>query len=374
MLHGFAFSGATLLIGLQVYVALLWDHEGMITRPKCACPWDLVRAKQQWSVIVASTLLIVWLWLQQKSVAYDEEGRCEFHGDQKPLANERLMLSWSVLVISMFCVAMFAVIMPGVQWWMRADYARAEASENTRTEPSRSKAARMKAAHSCVQQASDCCGSCKNKARDLKLAYAELFSYKRGRYYMLKCVVMEFVEVYNQTTQLVSFSHERPMEWISGLSVILVLNGLLVPVPFVVMRLAPGWDKAARLILAWIDITFDTGCLLITILHSKKSEFLDKNWWIATSGVVVPIARIIWRSTRLAVAKETTKPSSGHRIALVFSVLIAIFSIVTGGIFLEMAIDGDRACRGLLGDSLGGIVAKDCGGRGWGGVARRLQF
>ena len=101
MLHGFAFSGAAFLVGLQVYVALLWDHEGMITRPKCACPRDLVRAKQQWSVIVASTLLIVCLWLQQKSVAYDEEGRCEFHGEQTPLANERLMLSWSVLVISM---------------------------------------------------------------------------------------------------------------------------------------------------------------------------------------------------------------------------------------------------------------------------------
>ena len=34
------------------------------------------------------------------------------------------------------------------------------------------------------------------------------------------------------------------------------------------------------------------------------------------------------------------------------SVLIAIFCIVTGGIFLGKVIDGDRACRGLLGDTL----------------------
>jgi len=102
MLHGFAFSGATLLIGLQVFVALLWDHEEMFARPKCSCPRDLVRAKEQWLAITASTLLIVCLWLQQTSVAYDENRRCEFHGEQTPFANERLMLSWSVLVIVMF--------------------------------------------------------------------------------------------------------------------------------------------------------------------------------------------------------------------------------------------------------------------------------
>ena len=86
------------------------------------------------------------------------------------------MKSWSVLVIVMFCIAMFAGIMPGVQWWMRADYAKAEASETTRTEVARSEAAR-----SCVHQGRDCygscinkIGSCINKARDLKLAYDEL--------------------------------------------------------------------------------------------------------------------------------------------------------------------------------------------------------
>ena len=40
-LHGFAFSGAAFLISLQVFVALLWDHEEMIARPKCSCPRDL---------------------------------------------------------------------------------------------------------------------------------------------------------------------------------------------------------------------------------------------------------------------------------------------------------------------------------------------
>ena len=150
MLHGFAFSGATFLIGLQVFVALLWDHEEMIARPKCSCPRDLVRAKEQWLAIMASTLLIVCLWLQQTYVAYDEDRRCEFHGEQTPLANERLMISWSVLVIVMFCIAMFAGIMPGVQWWMRADYAKAEASETTRTEAARSEASR-----SCAHQARD---------------------------------------------------------------------------------------------------------------------------------------------------------------------------------------------------------------------------
>jgi hypothetical protein len=213
---------------------------------------------------------------------------------------------------------------------------------------------------------------------------------------MLKGVVMEIVEVFTQTSQLFSFSHERPMEWIVGLSVILLLNGLLLPVPFVVMRLVPGWNKAAKLIFTGIDVAFDSGCLLITILHSQRSEFSEETWLIATLGVIVPIASIAltardiseagrntvlsseWRhsrgtarqrrrSTMVAVASETTKQSSGHRVALVFSALIAIFCIVTGGIFLGMVIDGDMACRGLLGDTLWGgsspkfVVVKDGG-------------
>ena len=105
--------GTTFLIGFQVFVALLWDHEEMIARPKCSSPWDLVRAKEQWLAIMASTLLVFCLWLQQTFVAYDEDRRCEFHGEQTALANERLMISWSVLVIVMFCIAMFAGIMPG---------------------------------------------------------------------------------------------------------------------------------------------------------------------------------------------------------------------------------------------------------------------
>ena len=104
---------ATFLIGLQVFVALLWDHEEMNALMKCSCPRDLVRAKEQWLAMMASTLLIVCLWLQQTYVAYDEDSRCEFHGEQTPLASERLMISWSVLVIVMFCIAMLAGIMPG---------------------------------------------------------------------------------------------------------------------------------------------------------------------------------------------------------------------------------------------------------------------
>ena len=107
------------------------------------------------------------------------------------------MISWSVLNIVMFCIAMFAGIMPGVQWWMRADYARAEVSEITRAEVAQSEVAR-----SCAHQARDWCRSCYNKAGDLKLAYDELFSYERGRYFMLAGLVMEIVEVIAQTSSL----------------------------------------------------------------------------------------------------------------------------------------------------------------------------
>ena len=69
----------------------------------------------------------------------------------------------------------------------------------------------------------------------------------------------EIVEVVNQMYQMNSFSYERPREWIFALSFILLLNGLAMPIPFLLGRMWPECNKQSKLMLTVIDATFDTG-------------------------------------------------------------------------------------------------------------------
>ena len=108
----------------------------------------------------------------------------------------------------------------------------------------------------------------------------------------------------------------KPMEWAPGLSVILMLNGLLVPVPW-----RCGWRRLGhgQVNSPWTDIAFDSGCLIITISHSQQSEFADET----SCGGSQRLSDFPpeYRMAIQAAAKETIKQSSGHRIALVFSVM-----------------------------------------------------
>ena len=74
---------------------------------------------------------------------------------------------------------------------------------------------------------------------------------------MLKGVVMEVVEVFNQTSQLISFSHED--QW-SGSTVFRdpIAERTLGACSFG-DAVGAGWNKAAKLILAGVDIAFDSG-------------------------------------------------------------------------------------------------------------------
>ena len=73
----------------------------------------------------------------------------------------------------------------------------------------------------------------------------------------------------------------------------LILNGLLVPAPFVLQKLVPKWERQSRLLLIGCDTTFDISFILINIMHSSEMEFMEETWWVATAGVVVPAAGIV---------------------------------------------------------------------------------
>ena len=114
---------------------------------------------------------------------------------------------------------------------------------------------------------------CWSKLRKLKNTYDDLFSYQKGRFFLLKGIVMEIVEVGTQTQQLLRFSPERPLEWIVGLSVLLVLNGIMMPIPFAMQKWFPKLESETKLFLSMIDVAFDIGCIVITVAFRKTNVY-----------------------------------------------------------------------------------------------------
>ncbi len=403
--------GLALLILLQTLAALHWDSEDLIS---CSCPLpsrpsnpcsatkafvmlglkQLVRAKEQLLAAVVSVLLVLSLNVQQQSIVApasfaSAETVCTQRGLGNALSNTRLMMSWTLLALVIFYVVMNTTVMPSVRWLLRGVYAQAEVEEDVSEAVGSSMSSPSSSSSSSSSSSTSSFCACCQKAGDAKAAYDELFSYERGRFYMLFGLSMEIVEVFTQTNQLISFSHRKPSEWIVAISVLLMLNGILVPLPFLVQQTIPRRMQAAKLLFAGVDVLFDTGCLLVTIRHSERSVFAENSqWWLAVLGVAVPIigiARVVqeisesarnvvtsrqWlqstgrirprrRSTILPPSrtpvpqKLTENPKRcAHRAALALSLLLSGFCIVIGSIFLRMAMEGDTACRLMLGDAL----------------------
>ena len=120
-----------------------------------------------------------------------------------------------------------------------------------------------------------------------------MFSFERGRWYIYLVLVLEIFEVANQASQLISFSHERPYQWIVTLSGLLVLNGLCAPAPFLLGRWMPSCEKETKLLLAGTDATFDVMYLLVAILYSEEASFKGDAWLVATLGVAIPLVGIV---------------------------------------------------------------------------------
>ena len=175
---------------------------------------------------------------------------------------------------------MFTLIMPAVKWQMHENYAKYEAynynalkeKENeVGVRGQRRRSRTFKSVTITCHLGCYWCITCLHKMSGLNLAYNELFSYERGNFFMLCGLAFEILEVINQTSQLFLPSHERPLEWIMSLSLILILNGLLLPVPFVVSSYTACSNKLAKFLLVGIDTIFDVGCLLINIWHPSKT-------------------------------------------------------------------------------------------------------
>ena len=206
------------------------------------------------------------------------------------------------------------------------------------------------------------------------------FSFENGQYYVYARLFFEAIEVLTQTLQLYFYADQRPYSWIRILSTMLILNGIFIPIPFLLGSLFNSCRKHVKMILTGIDIAFDAAYLFIAVSFSDKESFSNREWWISTGGILYPVLAIalvasdltdyahnsaLRESARQLVgghvserltarrqsngAAQSTKSAMGK---ICFSLAVSAYSVSVAGWFLYLARLGDLQCRTMLGDSL----------------------
>ena len=240
-------------------------------------------------------------------------------------------------------------------------------------------------------------------------AFDDLISFERGRFYIWYLIITEAIEVISQAYQLFQFAHVRPYEWIIATALILMLNGLLIPAPFLLMTYDAKYENNAKVFLFTIDAIFDAASLLVAITFSEKDSFGGESWLVAVLAVVVPLLGVSLRAWDIsevsrnnivskewremfgagrdrrhsvmilksdlnkrmgrplttAVTKqgppgslpshslETRLQNQGvHRCRVMVSLILSFFCVACGAIFFNMAISGYAECGESLGDAL----------------------
>lgn len=430
LLHGCMFLAVVILVGLQVWVAIMHDGETCrlasginhcrfrnSQQKRAHFQRICLRAKEQILAVVASTALVACLVTQINVVASASAGtKClgqpvslnEPLFKDQALKNASLMSSWVALHLAMYFVVMYCILTSGVYWLLRHDFARAEAQVHaTNIDPTKRNAVRktlfsspetcawLPLIHRCVAKML----LCAKLIADAKERFDDLFSFERGRYYIYVLIVFEIIEVVNQTSQLISFSLERPREWVMSLSIVLILNGIALPAPMLLGRISPKLPgERIKLYVSMLDVLFDLSYLLIAILFSDKQDFgRQGSWLVATLGVALPVRGIAvairdmstdvrvqiasseWekehgtetpRRQSTVVASPLDKVDRSHTshkacgrckhanslssqgVLLSLTAFASLFGIFVGGLFLYMSAVGDAACRDLLGEAL----------------------
>ena len=289
--QGIAGACSVAFVTLQNWVALQRDDEGLMviealaSTTCCRCCRDDVgraeksefyrcfSAKEQFLTAAVCIFLIICL-VQQLDVivsaspgisCFSRENYRLLTVDVRGVGNANLMKSWLLLHISMVYIIFEVFFMSVIKWLLRRDLALAEAKEGVISDsdesivntPARPAPVRPENQHACRRLALWKCSETSRRCFDLKTdlgaAFDDMFSFERGRWYIYLVLVLEIFEVVNQASQLISFSHERPYQWIVTLSALLVLNGLCAPAPFLLGRCMSSCEKETRLLLAGTD-------------------------------------------------------------------------------------------------------------------------
>ena len=111
---------------------------------------------------------------------------------------------------------------------------------------------------------------------------------------------MESIEIGNQIYQLATFSHLRTKQWVVGLSTLVLLNGLAIPVPPFLAQVGRGSrsqaSARAKVLTAILDTSFDLGYFVValnavdTSSDLEQGVFLDRGtWFTAAMGLILPV-------------------------------------------------------------------------------------
>ena len=267
--QGIAGACSVAFVALQNWVALQRDDEGLMVafdtlalRPAAIAVvmmWGepnnlrhtVALLKEQFLTAAVCIFLIICLVRQLDVIVSASPGTSCFSQesyllstmDVRDVENANLMKSWLLLHITMVYIIFEVFVMSVIKWLLRRVLALAEAKEGVISDsdesivntPARPAPVRPENQHACRRLALWKCSETSRRCFDLKTdlgaAFDDMFSFERGRWYMYLVLVLEIVEVVNQASQLISFSHERPYQWIVTLSGLLVLNGLCAPAP-----------------------------------------------------------------------------------------------------------------------------------------------
>ena len=142
---------------------------------------------------------------------------------------------------------------------------------------------------------------CLDNMRGGKNVFDELFSYEKGKLFFEKQLVLELIEISNQIIQLLTFAPGKDEKWLKSLSTAIVLNGIILPLPFILAwhRLTKGskWFPIAKVSCVAIDTLFDLAYLVIAVDFEESgainSPFLSSSWIIAVFAVVLPAFGIV---------------------------------------------------------------------------------
>ena len=142
---------------------------------------------------------------------------------------------------------------------------------------------------------------CLDNMRSGKNVFDELFSYEKGKLFFEKQLVLELIEISNQIIQLLTFAPGKDEKWLKSLSTAIVLNGIILPLPFILAwhRLTKGskWFPIAKVSCVAIDTLFDLAYLVIAVDFEESgainSPFLSSSWIIAVFAVVLPAFGIV---------------------------------------------------------------------------------
>ncbi len=407
--HGCAIFGVVVLCALQVWVAIIQNDERWVGFSKCCSALGQTKASILASIF--STLILGCLALELFYIASASSGAsCLNPGVPMTVvnhfefesANKYYMLCWVSVNLVKLSVVMVAILLPnGPKILMvktkTAMNRRVKASAaDRRTKDGRNE---LQKAFTRNRNHHPFIAAVRRFAKAVsggKAKYDNAFSLSRGKHYAFARLVSEITEVLNQTIQFYYFADERTYSWIMSLSIVLMLNGLCLPMPFLWAKVRPSQYWNSRLVMAGLDSAFDIAYLLIALMSSDKKSFGDpEHWWVAILGVIVPVISIARRRslfTRNCVAvRDTSRRISmslirrasavnrdiqrgnsnvtadfaplkeGHHaprteqytcVQFFLSVLIAVYCILSGGIFARMATQGHSECRELLGEAL----------------------